>query len=94
MIMVVKVRQNETKPPMLESWDILSAKSPWVVIGHSEMLEWLVHDKADVVRGTWCVVYLFFKILKRCMFVPEVALGSYGVWNVDYKDVSKEDKKG
>jgi len=56
--MIVKVRQSESKSLMLKSWDILSAKSPWVVIGHSAMLEWLVHDKADVVCGKWRVVYL------------------------------------
>ena len=28
------------------------------------------------------------------MHVPEFAQGSYALWNVDYKDVSKEDKRG
>ena len=98
MITVVKVRQNETIPLMLESWDILSHKSPWIVIGHSDMLEWLVYDKGDVVRVACFVVnlliFFFFLILKQCMRVPEVVLGSYAAWNVDYKDFSKEDKKG
>jgi hypothetical protein len=58
MIMVVKVRPSETKPLMLESWDILLDKSPCVVIGQPDMLVWLVHDKADVFRGTWCI-YIF-----------------------------------
>jgi hypothetical protein len=39
-------------------------------------------------------IYYFFLMLKRCMHVPEFAQGSYAVWNVDYKDISKEDKKG
>jgi hypothetical protein len=97
MIMDVKLRQSETKCVtkllMLELWDILSDKSPRFVSGHSDMLVWLGWYSTTRMSPMWCVVGECFKNFEA-FHVSEVALGSYSVWNVDYKDISKEDKEG
>lgn len=87
------MKQNVKQNRFLELWDILSGKPLRVVIGYSDTLVWFVLDSVDVDKVlVWLLDELFLNF--ETLHVPEVALGSGCIWNVDYKDISEEDKEG